>query len=229
MFVIIQARLSSVRLPGKVLMDLGGQPMLAWVLARVLAARMVTNVAVATSIEPRDNAVADFCKAHNVSCHRGPLDNVAERYAMIARAEGAYGFVRITGDAPLIDPVLIDTAIRLFQAGTWDLVTNVLEAPPRLMRTFPKGQSVEVLRTDTFLKVYAEMDEAADREHVTRFYYRHPERFRLVAFTSGTAAGGVQLSVDTLEDFAFAQSLIAKTKGRLAPWRELSTLKKDMQ
>jgi len=209
-------------------MDLGGQPILAWVLARVKAARMVTSVAVATSIERSDNAVADFCKAHSVSCHRGPLDNVAERYAIAARAEGADGFVRITGDGPLIDPTLIDNAIRLFQAGTWDLVTNVLEAPPRLMRSFPKGQSVEVLRTDTFLKICSEMDEAADREHVTRFYYRHPDRFRLVAFTSGADAGGVQLSVDTPDDFAAARYLVTKTKGKLGSWRELSTFKRDM-
>jgi len=222
MLVAIQARLSSSRLPGKVLMDLGGRPMLAWTLERVRAAERVTKVVVATSAEPSDDPLAAFCAAQGVTCYRGPLDNVAARYALAARAEGDEAFIRITGDAPLIDPAIIDQAIGLYEAGDWDLVTNVL------VRTFPKGQSAEVLRSSTFLRVCAEMSDPAHLEHVTPFYYENPGRFRIAAFTSGSDKGGVQLSVDTPEDFAMAQYLVRQSAGRPAGWRELLVLKDAM-
>ena len=220
MLVIIQARLSSSRLPGKVLMELGGRPMLAWTVERVRAAQLVSKVVVATSTQKNDDTIAVFCAAQGISCHRGPLDNVAERYAVAVRAEKADAFLRITGDAPLIDPAVIDAAIRLYQAGEWDLVSNVLT------RSFPIGQSVEVLRSETFLKICCEMQDPEDREHVTRFLHRHRERFRWVNFASGADTAAIQLSVDTAEDFATAQYLVANSAGRPGGWRDLVALLK---
>jgi len=222
MLVIVQARLTSSRLPGKVLMDLGGRPMLAWTLERIRSAGRVSKVVVATSVEASDDPLAAFCAAQDVTCHRGPLDNVAARYALAARAERVDAFIRITGDAPLIDPAIIDQAIGLYEAGDWDLVTNVL------VRTFPKGQSAEVLRSDTFYRVCAEISDPAHFEHVTPFYYENPGRFRIAAFTSGSGKGDVQLSVDTPEDFAMAQYLVHQSAGKPAGWRELLTLKDAM-
>ena len=221
MLVIVQARLSSSRLPGKVLKDLGGRPMLAWTLERVRAAQLVSKVVVATSTQADDDAVADFCTAQGVTCHRGPLDNVAERFALAIRAEKADAFLRITGDAPLIDPAVIDTAIALYRAGEFDLVSNVL------VRSFPIGQSVEVLRSETFLRALADMNDAGDREHVTQFLPQEPWRaIRTVNFTSGADAAAVQMSVDTPDDFAAAQYLIAQSGGKPGGWRELLTLLK---
>lgn len=215
MLAIIQARLSSRRLPGKVLKDLAGRPMLAWTLERVRAAQLVTSAVVATSDQSDDDAVADFCADRGVTCHRGPLENVAERFAVALRAEQADAFVRITGDAPLIDPAVIDAAIRLYQAGDWDLVSNVL------VRSFPIGQSVEVLRKAAFLAALGEMEDMEDREHVTRFLHRNRAHYRMVNFTSGADAAQIQMSVDTPEDFATAQYLMAQSKGRPGGWGEL--------
>jgi spore coat polysaccharide biosynthesis protein SpsF len=215
MLAIVQARLSSHRLPGKVLKDLCGKPMLAWTLERVRAAKLVTNLVVATSSEGDDDAVAAFCAGQGVTCHRGPLDDVAERFAQVVRAETAFAFLRITGDAPLIDPAVMDMAIGLYQAGKWDLVSNVL------VRSFPIGQSVEVVRSDTFLKALAEMNDPAEREHVTQFLHKNRTRYRTVNFTSGADAASVQMSVDTPEDFATAQYLVARSGGRPGGWRDL--------
>jgi len=208
MLVIIQARLSSSRLPGKVLKDLGGRPMLAWTIARVRAASLAGKVAVATSTQTDDDAVAAFCAAEDTLCYRGPLDNVAERFANALRTEKVDAFMRITGDAPLVDPAIIDAAIRLWRAGEWDLVSNVLD------RSFPIGQSVEILRSEAFLSACDEMTESDDREHVTQFLHKNRSRYRTVNFSSGVDAAAVQLSVDTPEDFATAQYLVAQSDGR---------------
>jgi spore coat polysaccharide biosynthesis protein SpsF (cytidylyltransferase family) len=221
MLAIVQARLSSRRLPGKVLKDLGGRPMLGWTLERVHAARLVTKLVVATSDRPDDDAVAAFCKSRGVHCYRGPLDNVAERFAIAVKAEKADAFVRITGDAPLIDPAVIDTAISLYQAGEWDLVSNVL------VRSFPIGQSVEVLRGEAYLVALDGMEDVEDREHVTRFFHRNRSRYRTVNFSSGADMAQVQMSVDTPEDFAMAERLVVTSGGRPGGWRALLDLMKE--
>jgi spore coat polysaccharide biosynthesis protein SpsF (cytidylyltransferase family) len=221
MLAIIQARLSSRRLPGKVLKDLGGQPMLAWTLSRVRAARLVTKLVVATSDEREDDAIAAFCESQNMICHRGPLDNVAERFAVAIRAEEADAFVRITGDAPLIDPAVIDTAIRLYRAGHWDLVSNVL------VRSFPIGQSVEALRSQIFLAALDKMKDEEDREHVTRFFHKNRTRYRTVNFSSGADMAAVQMSVDNPEDLTAIRYLIDRSGGRPGTWQELLNLLKD--
>jgi spore coat polysaccharide biosynthesis protein SpsF len=218
MLVIVQARLSSSRLPGKVLKELGGRPMLAWTLERVRAARLVSKLVVATSTGADDDAIEAFCAGQGVTCHRGPLDNVAERFALAIAVEKADAFMRITGDAPLIDPAVIDTAIALYRAGDWDLVSNVL------VRSFPIGQSVEALHSETFLKALADMKDLDDREHVTQFLHRNRARYRTVNFTSGADAATVQMSVDTAEDFAAAQYLIAQSGGKPGGWRDLQAL-----
>jgi len=221
MLVVVQARLSSSRLPGKVLKDLGGRPMLAWTLERVQAAKQVSNVVLATSDQASDDPVAAFCAARKVACYRGPLDNVAARFAGAIAAETAPAFVRITGDAPLIDPAVIDTAIALYQAGEWDLVSNVLT------RSFPIGQSVEVLRSETFLAAFSEMTDPAELEHVTQFLHKNRVRYRTINFTSGADAAAVQMSVDTPADLAMAQRLVAASSGQPGGWQALLELMQD--
>jgi spore coat polysaccharide biosynthesis protein SpsF len=215
MLIIVQARLSSSRLPGKVLRDLCGRPMLGWTLERLRSARLVSKIVVATSLETDDDKVASFCSAQGVSCVRGPLDNVAERFAVAVRTESAEAFMRITGDAPLIDPAIVDAAIRLHQAGEWDLVSNVL------VRSFPVGQSVEILRSSAFLQALEEMNAPADREHVTQFLHKNRGRYRTVNFSSGADAASVQMSVDLPEDFERARMLIEASNGKPGGWREL--------
>lgn len=215
MLAIVQARLSSARLPGKMLLDLCGRPLLARVLERLARASLVRGIVVATSTEPGDDAIAAFCSQHGLACQRGPLEDVAERLRGVASREGAPAFVRISGDSPLLDPALVDRAVRHYQAGDCDLVTNVL------VRTFPKGQSVEVVRFAAFDRMCRSMSDPAQREHVTRGFYVQPAAFRIVSFTSGIDAGAVNLSVDTAEDFARVQRLIEACGDPLPGWREL--------
>jgi spore coat polysaccharide biosynthesis protein SpsF len=223
MLAIIQARMSSRRLPGKVLKPLAGRPMLGWVAARVSAARELARVAVATSVDATDDPVAEFCERERLPCHRGPLNDVATRFSLAAAAEGADAFVRITGDSPLIDPAIIDQAVRLYHGGEWDLVSNVLA------RTFPIGQSVEVLRASTFDQVFRSTTDADHREHVTQSYYASLKSFRIVGFTSGMDASAVQLSVDTAEDFESIARVLAASGNNPGGWRKLIAMKKETE
>lgn len=218
MLVIIQARMSSQRLAGKVLKDLAGEPMLAWTIKRLRSASTVSRIVVATSTDRSDDCVADFCARHGVGCHRGSLENVAERFVTAATAERAGAFVRICGDSPLIDPAIVDTAIRLFQAHPCDLVTNVMT------RTFPKGQSVEVIRTSTFARVSAKGGTCDEREHVTGGYYSEPAEYQIVTFSSGVDAGRIQLSVDTVSDLNAIERLIVDSARNPGGWRELMAM-----
>ena len=222
MLAIIQARMSSRRLPGKVLKPLAGVPMLKRVADRVSAARQVTKVVLATSSDASDDPVADYCAQIGLTYHRGPLEDVAARFIQAAQAQQADAFVRITGDSPLMDPAIIDHAVTLYCDGDWDLVTNVLE------RSFPIGQSVEALRLSSFQSIQADITDPAQREHVTQYYYRNPARFRIRGFTSGADASRVQLSVDTPEDFESAAALIAECGGHPGGWRALAAMKSLM-
>ena len=188
MLLIVQARYNSSRLPGKVLKNLSGKPMLQWTLERLNNCKRVRRIFVATSEERTDDPIEDFCLSSGWSCFRGNLNDVADRFAQIVHREKIPAFVRISGDSPLMDPEIVDQAIQLYETSECDLVTNIL------VRTFPKGQSVEVLKADTFLKILPDFDPS-EQEHVTSYYYKHPEKFRMIGFTGGEDAGKCQLSV----------------------------------
>lgn len=220
MFVpaIIQARLSSVRLPGKVLRPLAGRPMLAWLIERLGAARKIHGIAVATSDARDDDAIASFCDKVGVRCFRGPLDDAAERLACAAELLGADGFVRVSGDSPFMDPAIVDSVVARFDDSI-DLATNVLK------RTFPKGMSVEVIRL-TALRHAQPMMRPGEAEHVTPVFYRQPQDYRIVGVESGRDWGGVQLAVDTEADFALASRVAAAMeRGRSYGVAELVTLR----
>jgi spore coat polysaccharide biosynthesis protein SpsF len=218
MLAIIQARMTSSRLPGKVLKTLHGRPMLAWTVARLRKSRRVTRILIATSDQPSDDPIMDFCMLEGVACWRGSLDDVASRFLNAAQAEQAAVFVRVNGDSPLIDPSLVDQSIKFFEQKHVDLVTNVL------IRSFPKGQSVEVINTQIFSKIYAEITETEDFEHVTRAFYKFPDRYRIFNFKSGVEAGDIQLAVDTYDDFLAIEHIISVSSGRPGGWRELIAL-----
>ncbi len=202
--IIVQARMSSERLPGKVLREVQGKPMLQYTLERVALARGADGVIVATSDEASDDPIAAFCVARGMSCFRGSLPDVAGRFLAAAESYGYDAFVRVCGDSPCTDPGVITEAIALFRSGAYDLVTNTFP------RSFPKGISVEVVRTATFRQVHTRMVEAADREHVTRYYYQHPEEFRIRNFSADHNNSEVQLSVDTPEDWAMFTGVLAR-------------------
>lgn len=170
---IIQARLSSSCLPGKVLKPLAGQPMIWHIVQRARACQRVDQVVVATSVEPSDDALAAFCAEADIPCHRGSLHNVLSRYLEVLDAHPHPYCVRITGDCPLIDPDFIDRQIQALEAHDGD--QTWLSAPAPVLG----GQGVHSTRS---LKAIAERsNHPDDLEHVgSRYLAEHPEQFRII-------------------------------------------------
>lgn len=202
---VVQARMSSSRLPGKVLRELGGRPVLAWLLDGLTRAPGLVAITVSTSTEPDDDAVADFCAAREgVALHRGPLDDVAGRMLAAAEAERLDALVRVNGDSPLLDPELVSAGVELFRQSGADLVSNVYP-----QRSFPVGESVEVVRTSALAEAHARMGSDEDREHVTPLIYREPERFAIVGFAADEDCSSESLAVDDAADLALLEGVIA--------------------
>lgn len=176
--VLIAARMASSRLPSKALMDFGGKPLIGHVVSAASTAKGTAGVVVVTSTHPTDDALVKWCHSHRVEVWRGDLDDVACRMLGAASDYAAVGFVRISGDSPMIDPTLITYAARRFVSGAEDVVTNV--SP----RAFPPGQSVEVIRTQVLARLLqAEHNYPGDREHVTPVLYRHEDQISIGRFT----------------------------------------------
>ncbi|HLN09941.1 MAG TPA: NTP transferase domain-containing protein, partial [Xanthobacteraceae bacterium] len=204
---VVAARYSSSRLSGKVVRPLAGRPLLAHTLERLQAVDRLDVIVIATSSERSDDAVAAFAETCAVPCWRGALNDVLGRLRDAAAAWEADAIVRISGDSPLIDPAIVATAVELYLDGAADVVTNVFP------RSFPKGQSVEVVSRRALERLAAEAVAAADREHVTRYAYEHPERFVIRNFAAVRPRPELQLSVDTAADFERVAALLAATSG----------------
>ena len=201
---IVQARTTSRRLPGKVLRAVAGKPLLEYLLERLERCRLVTEVFLATSDDPSDDELASLCARLGVAVYRGSLNNVVARFLALARKHNLASFVRVNGDSPLLDPAIVDRGVALFDTQACDLVTNVFP------RTYPKGQSVEVVSTAALERVAALSADPEDLEHVTRYFYGHPDEFRITNFAYGLDAGGVQLSVDSAEDLARLELMVGR-------------------
>jgi len=208
---VVQARFSSRRLPGKILMQLCGRPSLDYVLDSLAHAERLDGIMLATSTDPSDDATALFASQRSIPCYRGSLDNVALRMLRAGDEQQALAIVRINGDSPLIDPSLIDRGVGLFLEQSVDLVSNV--SP----RTFPKGQSVEVIALSALRAAIASMTSSAEREHVTPYIYAHPERFSIRSFGTDAPRPDVQLSIDDAEDFARCAAVLRALAG--PPWQ----------
>ena len=197
---ILQARISSTRLPGKVLRTILGEPMLGRQIERLRRARHLTRLVVATSTGADDDAIADYCARSGVDCFRGDLDDVLSRFLGALDAFGPVEtFLRLTADCPLADPILIDEAIAAHDRTGADY-THVQQH-----WTYPKGLDVEVCRTETLRQVGREAT-GTDREHVTAFIYARPDRFRITALNRDPPLR-FRWTVDTPEDFAFVTSV----------------------
>lgn len=201
--IVVQARMSSRRLPGKMLADLNGRSLLQRVLDRVC--QVEVPVIVATSAMADDDGLARQCERHGVVCHRGPLADVAARMLGAARESGLHGFVRVCGDSPLIDPSLIRAGIARFEAARLDLVTNVHP------RRYPSGQSVEVIDVKALERAQLPADDD-DREHVTRPFYRAPQHWRLATFAPADDHSAVRMVVDTPEDLECMRGVYAQLR-----------------
>jgi len=194
--------MTSQRLPGKSLRPLCGRPMLQYVLDRLARLDSLAETIVATSTDPSDDPLDEFCRRIGCPCFRGSLDNVADRFLQAAGAHRLSAFVRVNGDSPLLDQRLVARGVALFTESGADLTTNV--SP----RTYPAGMSVEVVRTETFERIVPELDEQYDREHVTNYFYRHADRFRIERFVLDVPRRDVHLAVDTPENFETVSRIV---------------------
>ncbi len=219
---IIQARMGATRLPGKVLLDIGGKPMLDRVVTRTRRSQIVDQVVVATSKDQSDDPIAKFCDQQGYEYYRGKLHDVLDRYFQVAKLHSAGVIVRITADCPIIDPMVIDqtlnafygqgpslitevdsdyqqdTQIQLQKKPAWDFAANRL--PPPWQRTFPIGLDTEVC---TFLALeiaWREADQPHHREHVMPFLYEQKNRFRLLLVNHEPDCGNYRWTVDTPQD-----------------------------
>ena len=215
---VVQARMGSSRLPGKVLRELGGQPLLGLLLDRLarLDPGVVSGVVVATSDLVGDDPIVAFCADRGTPVVRGSERDVLGRYAQVLEAHRADHVVRITGDCPLTDPAIVSDVVALHLERGADYTCNVLP------RTFPKGLDVEVVRADALRTAAAEAVDDKEREHVTPFLYRRPGRFVLANLRSGDDLGDLRWTVDNPEDLvALAQLVEAVDDPVRAVWRDV--------
>lgn len=200
---IIQARTGSTRLPQKVLKPLMGKPMIAHVVARVQAAHTLQQVILATTDHPSDDALAQLAADLGVLVFRGSEADVLDRYYQAAKTHHASVIVRITGDCPLIDPAVIDQTVRLFQSGDYAYVNNFMQ------RTYPDGLDTEVFSFAALEQAWQSATLKSEREHVTPYLYKHPERFAQVGLTQPYPMGDWRWTVDEPADFDFISKIYA--------------------
>lgn len=203
---IIQARMSSSRLPGKVLREINGRPMIAYMLERVASAKRIDKVVLATSIDPSDDPIAEFCRGAKFACSLGSLDDVLDRYYQAARESKADVIVRLTGDCPLIDPAIIDEMIGIYEQGKYDYVANTV--PPEGV-TFPDGMDVEIFSFKNLEKAWKEAKKPSDREHVTFYFWKHPEVFSCYRHNLAKNLSHYRLTVDYPEDLEVISKIFA--------------------
>lgn len=213
--------MSSSRFPGKVLRDVAGKPVLAHVVARLRRCSELDGVFVATSTDSDDDPVADWCVRADVPCRRGPLDDVAARFAQVVSEEGLDAFVRIAGDSPLIDPELVDDFVRRLRSRRPDVVTNVFP------RSFPPGQSVEVVANEAYARALPLMEGSDDREHVTAVFYRRSDAFEIENIALDPPRRDVHLAVDHPDDLGRCERLLQAGAGDKGV-RELISLYDDL-
>lgn len=202
---IIQARMSSTRLPGKVLMTIAKKPMLSFVVDRLLKAKSIDEVVVATSRDQSDDKIVKFCQREKILYFRGDLENVLDRYFNCAREHKAQIVVRVTSDCPLIDPQVIDEGLKKFQAVRADYLSNTLE------RTFPRGFDFEVLSFEALSEACRSATTPEEKEHVTPFIWKNVKKqFFIEQLTQKNNQSQYRLTVDTPEDFLLLKILIEK-------------------
>jgi len=213
--VVIQARTGSTRLPGKVLEDLGGHPVLEWVVRAAQAASQIDRVIVATSTLPGDDVVADLADSLGVRVVRGSEDDVLSRYVAALDAYPADAIVRLTADCPLLDPSLIDAV-----AGVWAAAPTHDYVSTLVVRCLPRGLDVELV-TARALRVVDRIAVGHDRVHVTSLLYAVPTAYRLLGVCVTPPANDLRVTLDTREDLALLRALVAELPDAPPAWSDV--------
>ena len=200
---IVQARMGSTRLPGKVMMDICGKSVLLHIIDRLKACELLDDIVIATTISDKDdvifNAVSNYNKS--IGLFRGSEENVLERYYLTAKKANAGIIVRITSDDPLIDPFVIDDLIGEFMNDNCDYVSNSLN------KTFPLGLDAEVFSFNALERAYHNASHAYEREHVTPYIIENPDQFKLLNVANNIDLSHLRWTLDTKEDFEFINAV----------------------
>ena len=201
---IIQARMGSTRLPGKVLADICGKPLLKRLIERVSATPGIDRVIVATTIDPADDVLVNWCDAQAVPVFRGSVDDVLDRFWQCAQQHPAEFIIRVTADDPLKDPEIIAQALALCASSPEvDYASNTLKP------TFPEGLDIEVVRFRTLERAAREAELPSEREHVMPYVWKHPDRFVLRAFTMQPDLSHWRWTVDKPADLELVRKIFA--------------------
>jgi spore coat polysaccharide biosynthesis protein SpsF len=218
---IVQARMGSTRLPGKVLAPLAGEPMLYRVVTRLESAASVDETVVATTVAAADDELVAACEDRGIAVQRGSEEDVLDRYHETALARGADAVVRITSDCPFVDPELVDRVVTAYreERPRIDYASNI---HPR--RTFPRGLDVEVFSRAVLARIWREEDDPGLREHVTPTIWRNPERFRLHNVTGDEDLSHHRWTVDTPADLLLAQVVYEHFDHDRFAWTEVLEL-----
>lgn len=219
--------MGSSRLPGKVLKDICGYPMLHWVVNRAAKAKLVDELIVATTKDNSDSSIVEWCLEHDIKCFRGDAFDVLDRYYQTARNYRADVIVRLTADCPLIDPVLMDEVITVFFNKGVDFAANRL--PPPYNRTYPIGLDIEVASFSALEKAWRQARLPFEREHVMPYLYSVKDRFSTFVLNAEKDYGDRRWTVDNPEDLEFIRALFNKLNCRINfSWREvLQTLEQN--
>ncbi len=219
---IIQARMTSTRLPGKVLMNIEQKPMLWHIINRLKSSVKIDDIILAIPDTKENDSLEIFSKKNNIDYFRGSEEDVLSRYYNSAKKYHAEVVVRITADCPLIDPEVVDMAIEKHLASGADYTSNILE------RTFPRGLDVEVFNSKALAKSYKEAKESYQKEHVTPYIWELPEKFHLANIENPENFSHMRWTVDEREDLEFVREIykrLSKT-GKIFLMRDITNLLK---
>ncbi len=205
---IIQARLNSSRLKGKTLLKIQDKNLLQHLFSQLSYSTQIDRKIIATTIDKMDNEIEEFAKSENITCFRGDSLDVLDRYYQCAKFFNLETIVRISGDAPLIDPSIVDKTIQLFKKSDFEYVNNFNK------NRFPVGTEVEVFSFSTLEKVWLNATKHSEREHVTSYIYNNPEKFSIGYLENTTNNSNLHWSVDRIEDLEFVGQIFKNIKKR---------------
>lgn len=194
---IVQARMGSTRLPGKVMKPLCGKPILWHIITRISYSKQIEKIIIATTDKEEDKVIVKLAEEMGVAFYRGSSDDVLDRYYQAARKFNVDPVVRITADCPLIDPEIMDNIIDYYLKGDYDYVSNGLKP------TLPDGLDTEVFSFKSLEKAWAEAKKPSEREHVTSYIYNHPELLKIHNYENDVDLSGMRWVVDEEADYQF--------------------------
>lgn len=202
---IIQARMGSTRLPGKVMMKISGKTVLEHVITRVKQSKFINEIIIATTVKSDDDAIVEESKRLGVNYYRGSEDDVLSRYYYAAEEYNADVVIRITSDCPLIDPEILDQMIckfkNLYNDNKVDYLSNTIE------RTFPRGLDAEIFSFKILEEAFHNAEKTYEKEHVTPYIYENPDIFKLVGYKNNIDYSDHRWTLDTPEDFEFIKKI----------------------